>query len=959
MNKIKYLIFVFCVIFAANAIGKEIYYTSFEKGLDNWNARFNNRGGGLNGKIKISDDSCDGKKAVWIQSSFNGSWTFLSKKIPAQELPGKQVRVTVRIKTSSSKHAFLVVSENFLWGSGQGSRVIATPANQSGQWQEVSATLTRNSKKSYVSISLGLDFNSDKNWMLIDSVKIECADQLPPYIKAKDLNSKNIDTKVVGVLLEQISRQSEIITALSAKPGPQREMALRDKKRLDDIKLIVKKNGVVSPVEYKKIAEFIEECKKKNLIVADISKVLEKNDFSSGSNGWKTVLLRRNDSRLGEIDFVRGKRNYLWIYSPDQWSWSFIVKNFTPEKLQGKKVRLSCWMRSNRTNAILALAEGFEWGSSNGEIKRQQIPAAWKWERVVLEWTRKNPNQMISLAVGFDYTSNACFMEVANLKVECGDILPPLKTEKAPSKRLIDGRVLKCYEKSLKPLRQMVKYYQDKLDQISLDSADKIRYAAEKIINPAAVKSQLSFTAVKKIDKFINEMSEWQFTSTFTNSLTKFDSKTFTGFKNVNNYNLHIARNEKEGVVLLLRNNTQQVQNCQIFIDGPLAEHISMRSMLEVARTPDFVPLANNDTVIKTGGFETVGVLFTVDSKDIAAGTYDIPIRVVPFDDKLAEKRLTLKLKVYSVALPDEMPIKVFNWDYCWALDTAKLQFLIDSRVNLFLVTNLPVPGASDFSAIDKAVNNLRRLIGKRKFSLMFEVWFVREANGWKSDYNAWLKEFVSATRKAGLNYKDWYLQIYDESLSGEFLQAAKKIMALDSQIQLFSNLMPRDSSIIEKFAPYVKVWDPLARDVSNKNYKKSFKLMKKSGNEIWCYECDSNAQQPLAEYRLMPWLAWLYGLNGIGFWTAQPAGFRGTKAGLTYSDSSGRIIPSRRWLQWQAGMDDYLLLHSASKKSRNNPAMLNLLKQAANEVLDHRYSNQLGSILQKWRCRILEECSK
>jgi hypothetical protein len=134
---------------------------------------------------------------------------------------------------------------------------------------------------------------------------------------------------------------------------------------------------------------------------------------------------------------------------------------------------------------------------------------------------------------------------------------------------------------------------------------------------------------------------------------------------------------------------------------------------------------------------------------------------------------------------------------------------------------------------------------------------------------------------------------------------------------------------------------------------------MKKSGNEIWCYECDSNAQQPLAEYRLMPWLAWLYELDGIGFWTAQPAGFRGTKAGLTYSDSAGRIIPSRRWLQWQAGMDDYLLLHSASKRFRNNPAMLKLLKQAANEVLANRYSNQLGSILRKWRCRILAECSK
>jgi hypothetical protein len=955
----NYLIFLFCAIFMINAIGKEIYYTSFEKGLDNWTALFNNRGGGLNGKVEISKDACEGTKAVWIQSSFNGSWTFLSKKLPAQDLPGKQVRVTVRIKTSLASHAFLVVSENFLWGSGQGNRVIATPSGKSDQWQEVSATLTRSNKNSYVGISLGMDFNSGKNWMLVDSIKIECADQLPPYTKAKDLSSKNVDVKIVGILLDQIERQCEIITALSAKPGPQREMALKCKKRLDEIKSIVKKDGVISPGEYKKIAKFIEECEKKKLTVTGISKVLETNDFSAGANGWKSVLLRRNESRLGEIDFVHGKRNYLWIYSPDQWSWSFIVKNFTPEQLQGKKVRLSCWMRSNRTKAILALAEGFEWGSSNGEIKRQQIPAAWKWERVVLEWTRKNPSQMISLAVGFDYTSDACFMEVANLKVECGDILPPLQTELAPGAELIDSRVLKCYEKSLKPLRQMVKYYEDKLDHISTDSAEKIRYAAEKIIGPASNKNQLSFSEVKKIDNFINKMSEWQFTSTFTNSLTKFDSKTFTGFENVNNYNLHIARNEKEDVVLLLRNNTQQVQNCQIFIEGPLAEHISMRSMLEVARTPDFVPLADNNTVIKTGSFETVGILFTVNSKDIAAGAYNIPIRVVPFDDKLPEKRLELKLKVYPVALPDEMPIKVFNWDYCWALDSAKLQFLIDSRVNLFLVTKLPVPGAFDFSSIEKAVKNLRQLMGERKFYLMFEVWFVRETNGWKSAYNSWLKEFVAATRKAGLNYKDWYFQIYDESLSDEFLQAAKKIMDIDSQIQLFSNLMPQDSSIIGKFAPYVKVWDPLARDVGNTNYKKAFQLMKKSGNEIWCYECDSNAQQPLAEYRLMPWLAWLYELDGIGFWTAQPAGFRGTKAGLTYSDSAGRIIPSRRWLQWQAGMDDYLLLHSASKKFRNNPAMLKLLKQAANEVLANRYSNQLGSILRKWRCRILAECSK
>ena len=75
-------------------------------------------------------------------------------------------------------------------------------------------------------------------------------------------------------------------------------------------------------------------------------------------------------------------------------------------------------------------------------------------------------------------------------------------------------------------------------------------------------------------------------------------------------------------------------------------------------------------------------------------------------------------------------------------------------------------------------------------------------------------------------------------------------------------------------------------------------------------------------DYRLLPWWAWIYGADGIGFWS-----YSSTEGSSAWNDVDGRQpdwavvyealapekdnrpVSSRRWEAFREGLEDYYLL--------------------------------------------------
>jgi hypothetical protein len=102
---------------------------------------------------------------------------------------------------------------------------------------------------------------------------------------------------------------------------------------------------------------------------------------------------------------------------------------------------------------------------------------------------------------------------------------------------------------------------------------------------------------------------------------------------------------------------------------------------------------------------------------------------------------------------------------------------------------------------------------------------------------------------------------------------------------------------------------------------------LKNIPSEKWLYDIIGNSRDtdPI-QYRLLSWRAYLYNLNGVGFWnySQSPRGNNDFNQGyingrqdysVIYNDLKGNIMPSMRWESFYLGLVDYSKLKLLEKK--------------------------------------------
>ena len=340
--------------------------------------------------------------------------------------------------------------------------------------------------------------------------------------------------------------------------------------------------------------------------------------------------------------------------------------------------------------------------------------------------------------------------------------------------------------------------------------------------------------------------------------------------------------------------------------------------------TADPVSTLGNAGVFHLPVSETREIWFEADTAGLSPGLYRIPVQIHPLDYEagILVTSFVLEVRVWDFELPDEIPIAVYNFDYTRGLsgnhDYAEDQRR--ARTSVFHVTNIPVAeedGSADFSVLD---DRLARLPDNAQ--AFMEVWFMR-AGGWKDNFGPWVRSLAAYMQSQGLDYDRWFLHIFDESASDDFLECATKVKEADPRVRISSTHMAHDAERQRLFVPVIDIWMPIYRALD----RPELAIMKESGKPVWTYDCGTTPMFSTTRHRFLPWRAWRYDLDGVTLWTYSQNNWNDPpyehNFGQFFGSSHGGTVPSKRWIAWREGLEDYLYLvrYEEELAKRGGPA--------------------------------------
>jgi len=339
----------------------------------------------------------------------------------------------------------------------------------------------------------------------------------------------------------------------------------------------------------------------------------------------------------------------------------------------------------------------------------------------------------------------------------------------------------------------------------------------------------------------------------------------------------------------------------------------------------DALPALDQARGLTIPPWETRQLWLTLQAKDCDGGEYVGRIKLRAIGVGEGELEVPLRLKVYPVVMPSPSRMAFCNWTGFLTKDERRLKDLLDHYTNVFIAGSPPIlfdekvnlVEEPAFEAYDKAFQALR---GKARFlvagfqnAVRFrgDVEYMSET--WREGYAKALKLFVAHLREIGIGYEDFAFYSHDEPglLKGPIIDAVYEVARLTKEIdpcvQIYANPTGRaNSENLAKLRPYVDIWCPFLTLI--KRDPELLEFLRGTGKPLWCYEAEGRVKElhPLDYYRMQPWVAWRYGLDGAGFWTYEYRDLWDKRAeyGLIYGGEGP--VPSKRWEAYRDGIEDY-----------------------------------------------------
>jgi len=371
----------------------------------------------------------------------------------------------------------------------------------------------------------------------------------------------------------------------------------------------------------------------------------------------------------------------------------------------------------------------------------------------------------------------------------------------------------------------------------------------------------------------------------------------------------------------------------------------------------DPLPELGNAGVFHVEPADISQVILSVTTETLLPGRYTGVVTVSSLADKALRQDLSVTLDVLPCRLPPLTRVDVADCygyvDYAW-------RPMVDLGVNTF---TMPVSwmdvefgpaGAltrSDFTRLRDRVWEICPAVPDARFlflTMQGMVHVLESRYGWTPDaapfglaMKAWLAWMAAEMQALGIEASRLIIETFDEPGPGDLAAAVQMARwvheaAPGVQTQFYASGVSREPA----WQAAAKEHDIVAPSVGQCS-PGNLAMLKGLGRRLWVYDCQANGEtfDPLAYYRLMPWMCWAHGITGWGhfhwFNTSHDRPYRawdGVEAqNLVYPGQPGTApVLSRRYLAIRAGHEDYRLLQALDRAvERATPAQAEAVGRA------------------------------
>jgi hypothetical protein len=461
------------------------------------------------------------------------------------------------------------------------------------------------------------------------------------------------------------------------------------------------------------------------------------------------------------------------------------------------------------------------------------------------------------------------------------------------------------------------------------------------------------------------------------------------GTEQLKSLSLLMGSNEYESTSFIVFNTTSSVRSLTLTASEFKGEHgtipvgdITLRHSEWVEcndglMRPDALPLVDGTVPVSPGTNRAFWV--TVKTSHTPAGEYRGTVTLN--DDADQPETVQVKITVLPVELPSKMPVSTYNWAYLNFAPTkadpaAAVADLAAHYIDTAVIHPLELPKytfdkqgnikAKNYIAFDKNIK-IHQQAGINKFYFFCNFANISVPNRlaalgvmsskpteikcgtpeWRNAMRSFIVDWVEHLKLLGLGYDDFAFYPFDESSDKTMNGKGKDVLAMfktaDPKTKIFFDPTKKNSvEGMKKFAQYIDIWCPHLTQTLDQKKLEFFAAEQKAGKQVYCYNCQGpdKAFHPLGHYRKMLWLAWSYGLTGVGHWNYADTGWSDKMGRSAWTDFDGArfdfsiiydsktapahvtkkesIIPSRRWEAWRDGVEDYAYLWMLKRAVEN-----------------------------------------
>ena len=238
------------------------------------------------------------------------------------------------------------------------------------------------------------------------------------------------------------------------------------------------------------------------------------------------------------------------------------------------------------------------------------------------------------------------------------------------------------------------------------------------------------------------------------------------------------------------------------------------------------------------------------------------------------------------------------------------------------------------------------------------------DSPGYEKAFKAWLKAIMDRIEAHGIDKKQVFINVYDESTSDAAYTMEKWVKEIDPEYVTLLDTLVQDMDVVRKFNQYNDVWMPHARTLNEPVMKEFHQYAAEQGRAMMTYYYSTGSAEktkpPFSEYIAKFWICYDRNLTGLAYWAGGQyygdAFYRANSPGYDTSlfyPTENDVHPSRRAMAWRRGLADYHLLKLAEHKlqEQNQVEALNSLRDDVRSVIAN--TNDLEAVEQvREKCR-------